>query len=142
MVGNPEKDCIGVDNFSLQQHGNPKPKFLARFNALKSEKHQFVQMDSVQYLKTVHQMPIGFYFYDGDHKYYDQRNGLKIAEPFFTKDCIVMVDDTNWPAPRDATLDFIKNSQNEYKILLDVKTAGDGGHPTFWNGLIVFQRTT
>ena len=142
MVGNPTKDCIGVDNFSLQTYGNPEKPFLARFNEMKSEKHQFFNIDSTKYLKTVHTMPIGFYFYDGDHKYYNQRNGLELAEPFFTKDCIVMVDDTNWPAPRDATLDFIKKSPNKYRILLDQTTAGDGGHPTFWNGIIVFQRTS
>ena len=142
MVGNPTKDCIGVDNFSLKTFGNPEKPFTERFNEMKSEKHQFFNIDSTKYLKTVHTMPIGFYFYDGDHKYYNQRNGLELAEPFFTKDCIVMVDDTNWPAPRDATFDFIKHSPNTYRILLDQTTADDGGHPTFWNGIIVFQRTS
>ena len=151
MVGNPDKYCIGVDNFSglRQAHvdervDKPVEAFLARFNQIRGERHTFHQMDYLEYLKTVHQTPIGFYFYDGEHNYLNQLQGLRLAEPFFTDDCIVMVDDTNWPAPRNATLDFIAHSKNTYRILLDQQPVkeGDFAHPTFWNGIIVFERTS
>ena len=148
MVDNPDKHCIGVDNFSGLKQSHPKAvdkpatPFFTRFNQMKGERHTFHQMDYAKYLKTVHQMPIGFYFYDGEHSYLSQLQGLRLAEPFFTDNCIVMVDDTNWPAPRNATLDFFKHSPNTYRILLDQTTASGGGHPTFWNGIIVFERTS
>ena len=145
MLGNPEKRCIGVDNFSMWDRdpsGHPaEPQFRTRFAQAKSSTHQFYKMDYAEYLQHVHTQPIRFYFYDGDHSYMNQLQGLRLAEPFFTDDCIIVVDDTNWPAPRNATLDFIANSTHQYQILLDRRTVEEGGHPTFWNGIIVFQRT-
>lgn len=137
IVGNPDKKCVGVDNFS--QFGGPRSAFLARFEHLKSENHFFHDMDYGEYFSRVHRDPIGFYIYDGGHEYRDQLRGLQLAEPFFSKNCVVLVDDTNWPEPRKATLDFISGSANQYRILLDVTTRGNC-HPTVWNGVIVFQR--
>ena len=52
---------------------------------------------------------------------------------------VVLVDDTNWPHVRQANLDFIKHSPYEYQMLLDVQTPRTG-HPTFWNGIMLFER--
>jgi hypothetical protein len=62
-----------------------------------------------------------------------------VAEPFFVKGCKILVDDTNWDAPSRATLDFIKSSANSYRILFD-KSTRSPRHPTFWNGIMVFER--
>lgn len=137
IVGNPEKKCVGVDNFS--QFGGPRSEFLKRFEQIKSGNHTFYDMDYVDYFSTVHRDPIGFYIYDGGHEYGDQLKGLRLAEPFFSKNCVVLVDDVNWPEPRNATLDFISQSSNQYRVLLDVATPGNC-HPTFWNGVLVFER--
>ncbi len=137
LLDNPDKRCIGVDNFS--QFGGPRSEFLKRFEDLRSDNHTFHDMDYVEYFSTVHQDPIGFYIYDGGHEYEDQLKGLQLAEPFFSKNCVVLVDDTNWPEPRNASLDFISQSSNQYSILLDVTTHGNC-HPTVWNGLLVFER--
>lgn len=137
MVGNPDKRCTGVDNFS--QFGGPRDDFLRRFKALKSEHHYFHDMDYKDYFSKTHQGPIGFYIYDGGHEYEDQLKGLEMAEPYFSDRCIVLVDDTNWPDPRQATLDFIAESANRYRVLLDISTHSNC-HPTVWNGVLVFQR--
>ena len=142
MVENPDTLCIGVDNFTQTGRGNPKDAFLDRFNALKSPQHQFVESDYAAYLKTQHTAPIGFYFYDAAHEYHHQLQGLKLAEPFFVDGCIIMIDDTNWDAPRQATLDFVERSTYSYRTLLDQRTYEDGGHPTFWNGIMILQRTS
>ena len=139
MIGNPSTCCIGVDNFS--EFDAPEKAFTTEFTKRKSPHHLFFNMDYVRYLTTVHTQPIGFYFYDAAHTYNHQLQGLRLAEPFFAPGCIVMVDDTNDPAPRRATLDFLTNSQHQYRILLDQCTIEEGGHPTFWNGLIILQRT-
>ncbi len=137
MVLNPSKTCIGVDNFS--EFGGPKDAFMKQFVKYKSDRHYFYDMDYEAYFSEVHRGPIGFYIYDASHSYANQLKGLQIAEPHFSDACIVMVDDTNWQEPRQATLDFIAKSHFSYKMLLDVKTRNNC-HPTFWNGLMIFQR--
>jgi len=137
MVTNSDRVCIGVDNFS--QFSGPKKAFLRRFEQFKSGKHRFYEMDYKVYFTTVHREPIGFYLYDGEHSYQNQLDGLRVAEPFFGPNCVVMVDDTNLPEPRQATLDFMKQSDNRYEIVLDSSTH-DNGHPTWWNGVILLRR--
>jgi hypothetical protein len=137
MLGNPEKRVVGVDDFS--QFGGPREAFGRRFERLKSENHYFFDMDDREYLAARHEGPIGFFYYDGDHAYDRQLEALRLAERHFTPRCYVMVDDTNWPEPRKAALDFVAGSPHQYEVLLDQRTAWNG-HPTFWNGLMVLQR--
>ena len=111
---------------------------MARLEKHRAPMHRFFDMDYQEYFATQHEAPIGLYFYDGNHDYEHQLRGLEVAEPFFTDDCVVLVDDTNWGRPHQATLDFIAQSDREYEILVDVQTS-DGSHPTFWNGVMVFQ---
>jgi hypothetical protein len=139
IVGNPEKTCIGIDNFS--EYRGPRDDFLSRFNPFESAEHRFYDMDYRRYFAEVHREPIGFYLYDGAHSYDSQLEGLEVAEPFFSDDCIVMVDDTNWIDPRRATADFIERSKFTYEVLLD-RTTSTNAHPTLWNGLIVLRRVT
>lgn len=137
MIGNHRKTCIGVDNFS--EFGGPREEFLERFNQYKGPNHYFYEMDYVEYFANVHQEPIGYYVYDGHHSYNNQLQGLQAAQPFFSRNCIIMVDDTNWEPPRLATMDFIARSPYKYQIILDATTYCNF-HPTLWNGVIVFQR--
>jgi hypothetical protein len=96
-------------------------------------------MDYKEYFATVHREKIGLYLYDGDHCYEEQLRGLQIAEPFFSERCVILIDDTNREAPRQATLDFIRTSAYQYRIVLDQPTC-IADHPTFWDGLMVVQR--
>jgi hypothetical protein len=139
LIGNGEKRCIGVDNFS--QFGGPAEQFLERFREHKSPNHYFHDMDYNEYFSQYHSGKIGVYLYDGEHSYDNQMKGLELAEPFFAEDCLIIVDDTNWEAPRQATMDFVSKSANGYRILLDRGTLHNN-HPTLWNGIMVLQRTT
>ena len=89
VAHNPDITCVGVDNFS--EFGGPREAFLERFNRLKSPNHSFYDMDYQEYFKNVHKGKIGFYIYDGGHKYADQLKGLQIAEPYFSDNCIILV---------------------------------------------------
>ena len=136
LMNNPQKICVGVDNFS--QFGGPRTAFLARFNKYKSASHRFYDMGYEEYFANVHRGLIGAYLYDGEHSYKNQFAGLSAAEPFFADGCFVFVDDTNWADPKSATLDFISRSKNRYDVLLD-RTTCHNRHPTFWNGFMVLQ---
>lgn len=137
LADNPQKKCIGIDNFS--KFGGPRDAFLARFQEYKSPHHEFHEMDYRDYFADIHQGSIGFYMYDGNHDYENQLLGLQAAEPFFSSGCIVLVDDTNQEAPRRATLDFVSQSKSKYRLLLDRSTTRNG-HPTFWQGIMIFQK--
>jgi len=136
MVGNADAKCIGVDNFS--HNNSPRDEFLERFDQARGRDHEFHERDYREYFADVHSGPIGFYLFDGPHTYRDQLDGLKVAEPFFAENCIVMVDDSNWDQVRRANFDFMNTSRNQYRVLLDKQTPASG-HPTFWNGLMIFQ---
>jgi hypothetical protein len=138
MRQNPHKRCVGVDNFS--QWGGPRVDFWKRFEQYRSENHFFHEMDYRNYFETVHRGQIGVYFYDGDHSYDEQLKGLRLAEPYFADNCIVLVDDTNWEGPREATRSFVSHSPWRYDVLFDRATAGNF-HPTWWNGLTILQRS-
>jgi len=139
MAGNARKKCIGVDNFS--EFGGPREEFFGSFEAYRSPEHAFFEMDCDKYFSEVHRDPIGFYMYDGEHSYESQLKGLQIAEPYFSDNCIILVDDTNWDTARQATLDFAKNSSGRYETLLDAGTT-ENLHPTLWNGVMILRRTT
>ena len=137
LVNNPDKVCIGVDNFS--EFGGPREGFLKRFERYKSLNHDFFDMDYREYLSKVHRRQIGFYVFDGPHSYEDQLNGLELAEPFFGRNCRILVDDTNWQAPREATMKFVESRGDRYRVIFDQRTSRNG-HPTFWNGIIIVER--
>lgn len=137
MAGNPDRRCVGIDNFS--EFGAPRAAFRERFAGCRSERHEFHEMSYRDYFATRHRGEIGFYLYDGEHGYENQLEGLRVAEPFFAPDCIIMVDDTNFAAPRQALLDFVARSRNRYEPLFDRKTRSNE-HPTLWNGLMMFRR--
>jgi hypothetical protein len=137
MVGNPDAVCIGVDNGPRTV--SPDGPFLRRFHQLKSDRHRFHGMGYEEYFARVHRDPIGFYLYDADHSYEHQLLNLRLAEPFFTDDCLVLIDDTNADPVRRATLDFLASTRNRYETLLDVRTRRDR-HPTWWNGAMLMRR--
>ena len=137
MAGNAGRRCVGVDDFS--EFGGPRGAFLDRFERRRAPVHEFHAMDYRAYFAERHEGPIGVYLYDGEHGYENQLRGLETAERFFAPGCVIVVDDTNLPAPRQATLDFVAARPNAYRLLCDRRTAGNG-HPTFWNGLLVLQR--
>lgn len=137
MASNPQQVCIGVDNFS--HNNSPRTAFLRRFHRWRGPQHEFREGDFREYFATTHRETLGLYLFDGPHTYNDQLDGLQLAEPFFGRGCLVLVDDTNWPQVREANLDFIKRSPYEYRMLLDVQTPRTG-HPTFWNGVMLFER--
>ena len=138
MAGNAGRTCVGIDNFS--EFGGPREEFLARFHAARSPHHAFHELDYRDYFARVHQGPIGFYIYDGDHAYEHQLRGLETAEPFLAPGCIILVDDTNDDEPARATRDFVAARPGAYRVLFERRTAHNS-HPTFWNGVMVLART-
>jgi Methyltransferase domain len=136
MAGNEDKVCIGVDNFS--EFGGPRDEFLQRFLGRRSPRHRFHDQDYEDFFTAGLERPLGAYFYDGDHQYEHQYRGLMAAEPLYADDAVIIVDDANWDAPREATLKFAEDSRLDWTLVVDQPTASDS-HPTLWNGILVLQ---
>lgn len=139
MVNNGNKTCVGIDNFSRHTQHGEREKLPGRLKRYGSSNHHFHDMDYRKYFAEVHAGPIGFYLYDGEHSYNNQLEALRIAEPYFSKNCIILIDDANADDPRRATMDFIARSPNRYRTILDQTTYCDR-HPTLWNGIMIIQR--
>lgn len=159
VLSNGGKQCIAVDNYSsadkfstesgfkrLYRYYPRRMKislarsgFRRRMARMGNEHHRLFEMDYADYFKYVHETPIGVYLYDGNHSYENQMQGLQLAEPFFSKNCVVIVDDVNDNAVYSATRDFMAQSYNSYVTLMCERTYCDR-HPTLWNGIMVFQR--
>ena len=45
------------------------------------------------------------------------------AEPFYADGVVIVVDDDNWHAPREATLRFAEDSRFDWTLVLDQRTA-------------------
>ncbi|MBT9548136.1 MAG: class I SAM-dependent methyltransferase [Candidatus Sericytochromatia bacterium] len=138
LLGNGGRPAVGVDNFS---HGSADSKQALKrnLNRFAGPQTRFFVMDYERYFAERQRGPIGFYFYDGDHAYEHQLRALELAEPYLLSGSRILIDDTNWPEPRQATLDFLIQRPGQYQMLLDIQTFSDA-HPTFWNGVMLFER--
>jgi|TARA_B110001452_G_scaffold37690_1_gene28843 hypothetical protein len=138
---NTNCSVYGNDNFS--QFDGPKKEFTNKFNLLKNEeRHFFYECDYKVFFKDYDKLkkPINFYYYDGEHSYKNQFENLIIAKDYFKSGTIILVDDVNFQEVEAGTKDFISKYSNDYRILQDIKTANNHCHPSYWNGLFLFQK--
>lgn len=86
------------------------------------------------FLEAPAERRIGVYFYDAAHDYRSQLLGLLLAAPFLADRALLVVDDANWAAPRQAAADFCA-CRPEARLALALPTPSVA-HPSFWNGLL------
>ena len=152
---NTECGVYGVDNFSFNYNeGNnslnnivEEKKARAYFSAhLKKfqdeKKHFFFDMDYKKFftLWEKRKKAIDFYYYDGEHSYDNQYQNLIIANNFFKRGTIILVDDYNEDNVEKATLDFVAKFDSDFKILKEIKTANKYIHPTYANGIVLIEK--
>ena len=132
----------GVDNFS--EFDGPRDVFFDNFNKFKiTDKHKFYELDYKVFFKNFEKKneSINFYFYDGEHSYKNQYDNLEISNNFFVKDTIVLVDDINFEEVEQGTEDFIRKNASKFRLIKKIKTKNNHCHPTYWNGIMIFQKT-
>ena len=120
-----------------------KDIFLDNFNKFKiTDKHKFYEFDYKVFFKNFEKTnsKINFYFYDGEHSYKNQYDNLEIANNFFVKDTIVLVDDINFEEVEQGTEDFIRKNSSKFRLIKKIKTKNNHCHPTYWNGIMIFQK--
>ncbi len=135
MAENPEKRCIGVDNFS--EFGGPRSAFMRRFTRFRTPSHEFHDTDWREYMRE-HRVPIGVFFYDASHDSESQYEALKAAHPHLIPGALILVDDWNWQSPREGTERFLREFPG-YETIFEQRTPCNA-HPTFWNGIVVLRK--
>jgi hypothetical protein len=141
LSGHAERRAYAVDNFSLFDPSGTNQATLRRNLAHHGVDRQveFHAKDFQEFFLDLRQsVPrVGVYFYDGPHDYRSQLLGLLLATPLLADRAVIVVDDRNFTAVKQATVDFAA-VRGEAKILFELPTPGNG-HPSFWNGLFVLQ---
>ena len=152
---NTNCEVYGVDNFSFNYEdgnkslSNTKEEFNTRnyfYKHLKmyqnENKHFFFDTDYKNFFKLWEKKNkmIDFYYYDGEHSYENQYDNLVIANNFFKKGTIILVDDYNEIQVENATLDFVGKYSSNFKILKEIKTANKFIHPTYANGIVLIEK--
>ena len=152
---NTECEVYGVDNFSFNynesnnslnnivEEKKARAYFSAHLKKFQDEKkHFFFDMDYKKFftLWEKRKKAIDFYYYDGEHSYDNQYQNLIIANNFFKRGTIILVDDYNEDNVEKATLDFVAKFDSDFKILKEIKTANKYIHPTYANGIVLIEK--
>jgi protein O-GlcNAc transferase len=139
LLGHPGCPAYAADNFcEFDPQGQNHAALQANLAAYGLEKQVlFHNQEAEDFLATLRktQVKVGVYLYDGAHDYRSQLMGLLLAVPLLAEHALLVVDDGNWPAVKQATWDFLA-ARPEAHLLFDLPTPGNC-HPTFWNGLMV-----
>ena len=137
---NPSTRCITIDNFSQfgGSFGNLQ-KGLDRFNLPNIEFYNLDYKDAIaQIFEKEPDLKVDVYFYDGDHAYQHQVNGLNIMLPYLADNCVILVDDYNLEHVRQANDEF-KAANPGFESVLRIRTPRNADR-TWWNGIEVLMR--
>lgn len=137
------KSCLAyaADNFSeLDPQGTNHRALQANLAAFSvQDQVRFHNQDFEDFLFGLRGsgIKIGVYLYDGAHDYRSQLLGLLLATPLLAERALLVIDDSNWPAVKQATWDYLSVCPAA-RLLLDLPTQGNC-HPCFWNGVMVLS---
>ncbi len=141
---NPSTRCVGIDNFSQfdPMHINEKAlrANLRKFGCPKNiEFYNLDYREGIKYLSSgKHTLKVNVYYYDGEHSYSNQAEGLRIILPYLSEKCIILVDDINCESVEKANMDFL-TEYREFRSVFKVKTEENGSRG-WWDGFEVITR--
>jgi hypothetical protein len=139
LLGHSQCPAYAADNFSeFDPRGENERALRGNLEAFGlSRQVHFRRQHFEPFLRELGQAGVraGVYLYDGAHDYRSQLLGLLLAVPLLAPRALLVVDDSNFPAVKQATWDFLA-IRPECRLLLELPTPGNGD-PTFWNGLYV-----
>jgi hypothetical protein len=143
-VGNSDRVCIGCDHFRFWGKFTG-PGFLARRQLYRNiERYRrytgevrFHEMRSEQlFAAELVDGSVGVYFYDGNHSHAGTYHGVVSAARLLSRRAVLLMDDWNDPAIRDATLLALEHAGLD--VLWSRGLPGTRSPDDWWNGLGVF----
>jgi protein O-GlcNAc transferase len=140
LSGNERARALAVDDFSqFDAAGTGRAELARGLDRLGLRPHvEIVDAPFERHFLEAPAVPrIGVYLYDAAHDHRSQLMGLLLAAPFLADRALIVVDDANWAAPRQAAADFCA-CRPEARLALTLLTRAVD-HPSFWNGLLVVE---
>jgi protein O-GlcNAc transferase len=141
LLGNSARIAYAADNFTeYDRDGSNQAMLLSNLAAFGlQDRVRLRRQDFAEFFLKLRLAPIkiGVYFYDGAHDYRSHLLGLLMAVPFLAERALLVVDDSNYPAVKQAVWDFLA-IRPEGRVLLDLPTPANE-HPSFWNGVQVLS---
>lgn len=132
LGGNPHKMCLALEDPSAPRDA----QFARRFKSLRSSEHELHYVDFRSFLAQPRD-PIGFCSMQAATSD-DLLARLEACEPHLAENAFVLIENCNRAEMRNAGLEFMRSSRNQYRVLLDRRTPHHGAL-TFGDGLLFFQ---
>jgi hypothetical protein len=134
IAGNHDKVCIGIQADESQER---RDLFRRRFDELSNGACHFIEQDFKRCLDRLDDRSIGLCFVSADsHEPVARR--LADCEPRLAENAYLLIDNGNCARTRQAALDFVAASRNQYRVLLDARVEATGSL-TLGQGLVVIQ---
>jgi predicted O-methyltransferase YrrM len=135
MLGNEDKQFVGIDGFGFRGATlEGVEKNLERFELAPP---RILVGDAFELVPggALGDTLVGVWYYDADHSYDAQVEGLRIAEPLLAPGALMIVDDTDWEQVDRAMDDYLASQPRARRILtIDGKSRGA---PQWWEGMQV-----
>ena len=135
MLGNEVERIVGIDGFGFREASLDMVRAnVARFGLREPE---IVVGDAFQLVPAgvLADTKIGVWYYDADHSFDAQVEGLRIAEPHLVPGALVIVDDTDWEDVDRAMNAYLSEQPRARRVLtIDGNTRGA---PQWWEGMQV-----
>jgi hypothetical protein len=150
IAGNPDKPCIGVDPPGEARDALGKPacrQFDRKFESLRSATHVVHRLEFEDFfsgfgpLTGRGETPIGVCLIragSDEDSADDLHERLVLSESHLAENANVLIENVNAAGVREAALGFIRESRNQYRVLLDQPTPRPG-RLTFGDGLFLYQ---
>ena len=135
MLGNEEKRIVGIDGFTFREASLEKVRAnVARFGLRDPE---IVVGDAFELVPggVLGETKVGVWYYDADHSFEAQLEGLRIAEPHLAPGALMIVDDTDWEDV-DRAMDAYLSEQPRARRVLTID-GNTRGAPQWWEGMQV-----
>jgi hypothetical protein len=143
-IGNRGRLCVGCDKFRL--YGRYTGLGIEAKRALMRNIERYRQSTAeIEFHHTTARrlfarhgvrLPVGVYFYDGDHSYEGTYHGVTAVVPYLARRAVVLVDDWNDPVIQRATYDALREAP--VTTLWERVLFGSHDLEGWWNGLAVF----
>ena len=126
----PKLPCFGIDNFRiLDPKGTNKSIVDQRLQDFATINAHLINMDFEvalgSLLEQTNGQKVAVYFVDGPHDYRSQLVCLLAAKPLLATGAVIVIDDANYPAVRQATYDFL-TSHPDFALMFE---AYSDAHP-------------
>jgi predicted O-methyltransferase YrrM len=125
---------VTVDDFSA--FGGPKDECLENIEKWAEGNVELCDQDIWTFLQDPPFVePVGVFFYDAGHEFWDQWKALAAIEPLLADEALIVVDDASWAFVAAANTAFVRSHPRFQFVARYPMTSPNG--PRWWNGLDV-----